>query len=254
VLGVLRNTVRLMGSMAHLAPRMPRKKTLAILLTAGFELMEARDDGERARITHHAVEGAKALVSDREVAFVNAVLHRLPGALAAEVRADLPPTVHLAFTYSHPAELVERWVEEFGEAASAKLLRWNQEPAPMYVRMEPGVAPIDGLTPTKWPDFYEVGEVDRAALHKLFDAREAYAQDPSPATRWTCSTRSRARTCWTFAPPPAARRGSSSRAWAAAARWSASKATSDASPACAKTYPTGTRRPACACCTRRWAT
>ncbi len=48
----------------------------------------------------------------------------------------------------------------------------------MYVRMEPGVAPIDGLTPTKWPDFYEVGEVDRASLHKLFDAREAYAQDP----------------------------------------------------------------------------
>lgn len=111
-----------------------RPDTLDILRVGAFQLRHLD------RIPPHAavqttVAVAKRLGGDRVAAFVNAVLRRVPRtppAVAAPPADD--PVAGLARSASHPAWLVERWHRQFGAEATAALLQWNNQKAPLVVQ------------------------------------------------------------------------------------------------------------------------
>ncbi len=82
------------------------------------------------------VEVAKRRTGTKSAAFINAVLRRL---LQEQEAAGTDPTtapapIALAARYSHPDWLVERWVKRFGEQASERLLRHNNQPPPLVIQ------------------------------------------------------------------------------------------------------------------------
>jgi 16S rRNA (cytosine967-C5)-methyltransferase len=159
------------------------------LLTGGRPLDEATRWLLRSALTEvlllevaeHAAVNENVAQAGRASGLVNAVLRRAcreKSALKAGLEA-LEPEVR----FSHPAFLLERWRKQFGEAGMLALARWNQEPAPVYVRLnrlhmeaEAGMAGVPGLTP-QGNDFYRCEGLPLAALA----AGWCYAQDPSTA-------------------------------------------------------------------------
>jgi 16S rRNA (cytosine967-C5)-methyltransferase len=168
-----------------LIERPPRARLRAILLVAGFELIEGGDEHHVARVVHHAVEQTKTLASAPEARLVNAVVRKLSTALAAEVAPPkLAAAAQLASYYSHPEWLVERWLAQFGAAGARELLEWNQHPAPVYARWRlrersPSAEELNCLAATAWPGFYEVKPGHWGDVEKLLGAGILYLQDPS---------------------------------------------------------------------------
>ena len=179
--GVVRWSSRLEAALAGLMARPPRTKVKAILVVAGFELLEGGPT-LTAKVIHHAVEKAKTVASAKEAGLVNAVARKLALRLA-EKPADL------ATEFSHPEWLVARWTQQFGAAPTRQLLEWNQQPAPVYARWrieapvsavaEPMADRPEYLAPTKWPGFYEVKAGKWDEIRRLANAGALYLQDPS---------------------------------------------------------------------------
>jgi 16S rRNA (cytosine967-C5)-methyltransferase len=78
---------------------------------------------------HAAVDTSVSLARDaaggKAAGFVNAVLRRLTRVPPAAFEEDPRDAAALAAAYSHPAWLVERWVDRFGIEGTEGLLRWN---------------------------------------------------------------------------------------------------------------------------------
>ncbi len=204
VLGVVRHFGRIDAALGRRVAHRPRFATHAVLLIAGFELIEAandRDDGRVAKIVHHAVEQAKGLASPAEARLVNAVVRKLAPVLGAPAPTLNVSAEELGEYYSHPAWLVKSWLAQFGPEATRKLLEWNQRPAPVYARWRgaagaagstpPGattaaatptataVAPPDFLKPTQWPGVFEIESGRWPAVEALLKSGKLYLQDPS---------------------------------------------------------------------------
>jgi 16S rRNA (cytosine967-C5)-methyltransferase len=170
--GVVRWSSRIESAMAGLMARPPRAKVLALLTVAGFELLEGGPD-LTAKVIHHAVEKAKTVCSAKEAGLVNAVARKLAIRLAEK------PT-DLATEFAHPEWLVGRWTQQFGAETTRKLLEWNQQPAPVYVRWrKEDVSVPEFLAPTKWPGFYEVKAGKWDEIRRLANEGTLYVQDPS---------------------------------------------------------------------------
>jgi 16S rRNA (cytosine967-C5)-methyltransferase len=172
--GVVRWASRLESALAGLMTREPRTKVKAVLMIAGFELLEAGTDAEGgvAKVIHHAVERAKGVASPKEAGLVNAVARKMAARLA-ETPADL------ATELAHPEWLVARWTRQFGAATTRQLLEWNQQPAPVYARWRTD-APVPAfLAPTKWDGFYEVKAGKWDEVRRLANEGVLYLQDPS---------------------------------------------------------------------------
>ena len=216
--GAIRNFGRLDFLLGTLIPQAPRARLRAVLLIAGFELLEAgaapAGAGQEAQIVHHAVSKAKLLLSAPEVRLVNAVLRKLsrePG-LHAAPPAPGAGAMELARYFSHPEWLVWRWLAQFGAGATCQLLRWNQTPPPVYARWRgrpaegaptggpqsqaPGgalkssgaeAAPDAGidrpefLQATSWPGFHVVPAGRWPAIESLLAEGALYLQDPATA-------------------------------------------------------------------------
>ena len=216
--GAIRNLGRLDSILGTMISQAPRARLRAVLLIAGFELLEAGgaapEEGQAARIVHHAVSQAKLLLSPPEVRLVNAVLRKL--AQASGLRGKPPSAgadaAELARYFSHPEWLVRRWVAQFGADATGQLLRWNQTPPSIYARWRgwPGrgglthgpespasedtpdgsgaEAPRDSrserpefLQPTSWAGFYVVPTGHWPAIERLLAEGALYLQDPATA-------------------------------------------------------------------------
>lgn len=186
--GAVRHLGRLNEAVDAVVARSPRARLRAVLLVAGFELLEAGaapvEEGQAARIVHHAVAQAKTLLSAAEARLVNAVLRKLAG--AADRRAAPPDagagTEELARFYSHPAWLVRRWLAHFGPDATRRLLQWNQTPPPVYARWRPtssGDRPPTWLQPAAWPGFHVVPAGRWPEIERLLASGALYLQDPS---------------------------------------------------------------------------
>jgi 16S rRNA (cytosine967-C5)-methyltransferase len=201
---VVRHFGRIEGELGRLVSHPPRFVTRAILLVAGFELIEARlrpDSGPdpartvgvTAKIVHHAVEQAKELASPAEARLVNAVVRKLALGLAAGPPPKIASAAALADFFSHPEWLVRRWLTQFGADPTRRLLEWNQQPAPVYARWRPGppgaAAAGDGLDrqpdeapdwlkPTSWPGYLEVPSGRWRDVEPLLKAGRLYLQDP----------------------------------------------------------------------------
>jgi 16S rRNA (cytosine967-C5)-methyltransferase len=176
--GVVRWSSRIESGLAGLMARPPRTKVRAVLMVAGFELLEqgagskGQGAGGVAKVIHHAVEKAKTVCSAKEAGLVNAVARKLALRLA-ETPADL------ATEFAHPEWLVARWIQQFGAATTRRLLEWNQQPAPVYARWRIE-APVPGfLAPTPWPGFHEVKAGKWDEVRRLVGEGALYVQDPS---------------------------------------------------------------------------
>lgn len=104
---------------------------------------------------------------------VNAVLRRVARegrALwqAIDTAPGLTVTESLAQRYSHPAWLIRRWLERWGEHRTEAVLRWNNQHPDYWLRLAPGTAPpaeavtgwipgaaraAAGSRPAAWPGF-----------------------------------------------------------------------------------------------------
>lgn len=130
-------------------------------------------------VAEHAAVNENVGLAGRASGLVNAVLRRScrergallqgMGALGVETRT------------SHPAFLLRRWELQYGEAGMEKLAEWNQEPAPVFVRLNrlhpeaiAGMARTEGVE-SVGGDFYRCEILPRSAL----EAGWCYAQDPS---------------------------------------------------------------------------
>jgi 16S rRNA (cytosine967-C5)-methyltransferase len=169
--GVVRWSSRLEAGLAGLMARPPRTKVKAVLLIAGFELLEGGPDLV-AKVVHHAVERARTVCSPKEAGLVNAVARKLAGRLA-EKPADL------ALEFAHPGWLVARWTRQFGAEATRQLLAWNQQPAPVHARWRLSAAVPDCLAPTPWAGFFEVKAGRWDEVRRLANEGALYLQDPS---------------------------------------------------------------------------
>ncbi len=178
--GVVRWASRLDLALDGLMARPPRTKVRAILLVAGFELLEQGlgkkelPDGVAAKVIHYAVEQAKTVASPKEAGLVNAVARKMATKLT-----EAPGTP--AGRWAHPAWLVARWEKQFGAEATAKLLEWNQTPAPVYARWrkKDETSRPDFLVPTKWTGFFEVKAGHWEEVRQLANDGSLYLQDPS---------------------------------------------------------------------------
>ncbi len=185
VFGVVRHFGRLDAALRRLVPHAPRFPTRAVLLVAGFELLEGAagpvEDGLVAKIVHHAVEQAKSLASPAEARLVNAVVRKLAPVLATPPPPKLATAEVLAEYYSHPEWLVRRWLLAFGAEPTRKLLEWNQQPAPVYARWRnlSGAVPPPWLTPTAWSGFFEVAPGHWPEVEPLLRNGDLYLQDPA---------------------------------------------------------------------------
>lgn len=185
VLGVVRHFGRIDATLARLVAHPPRFATRAVLYIAGFELIEAHasstgEEGQVAKIVHHAVEQTKALASPAEARLVNAVVRKLAPAMSRPAPVAEAAAEELAEYFSHPGWLVKSWLAQFGPGATRQLLEWNQQPAPVYARWrEAGESRPEFLKPTAWPDFFEVESGRWADVEPLLKTGKLYLQDPS---------------------------------------------------------------------------
>jgi len=169
--GVVRWSSRIESALAGLMARPPRTKVRAVLMVAGFELLEGGTD-LTAKVIHHAVEKAKTVCSAKEAGLVNAVARKLALRLA-EKPADV------ATEFAHPEWLVARWTQQFGAATTRQLLEWNQQPAPVYARWRIEAPVPEFLAPTQWPGFFEVKAGKWDEVRRLVGEGALYVQDPS---------------------------------------------------------------------------
>jgi 16S rRNA (cytosine967-C5)-methyltransferase len=181
--GAIRHYGRIENVVATLVRLRPRSRVMAILLLAGYELIEGGGEGHAAKVGHHAVTQTKALASESEARLVNAVVRKLAEALAAQqAPGKIATAAALGDFFSTPEWLVERWLAQFGAEGTRALLEWNLKPAPVHARWRlkeaPGAAELEWLEPTSWTGYHAVksghwGEVGRA----LSDGK-IYLADP----------------------------------------------------------------------------
>jgi 16S rRNA (cytosine967-C5)-methyltransferase len=169
--GVVRWSSRIESALAGLMARPPRTKVRALLMVAGFELLDGGPD-LTAKVIHHAVEKAKTVCSAKEAGLVNAVARKLALRLAGKP-ADV------ATELAHPEWLVTRWTQQFGAVTTRQLLEWNQQPAPVYARWRTEAPVPECLAPASWPGFYEVKAGKWDEVRRLVGEGALYVQDPS---------------------------------------------------------------------------
>jgi len=192
VYGVVRHAGRIEAALGRIVAHPPRFGTRAMLFLAGFELIEdGSDPGRAARIVHHAVGQAKNRASAAEGRLVNAVARRLAETLPIQPVPSMGASAAaLAEYYSHPLWLIQRWLREYGEAATHALLEWNQRPAPIYARLRSHKEDVNSLyndgkelapllRATPWPNYFEVPSGRWAELEPLLKSGRLYVQDPS---------------------------------------------------------------------------
>ena len=140
---------------------------------------------------HAAVSTAVSLASElrgtRAGGFVNAVLRRLPLQPGIEPSPTTPR--ELAWAYSHPPWLVERWIGRLGLEETTRLLDWNnQKPSLVLQPARQGLpAIIDRMTAAAIPfrlapfDAGLVVEAGRPADLPGYDSGDFQVQDPAQA-------------------------------------------------------------------------
>lgn len=132
-------------------------------------------------VPSHAAVNETVAAAGRSGALVNAVLRR-----AGREEASLLALVEkqpLSVRYSHPEFLVRRWIKIMGKAKTEALCQWNQDPAPVFVRLNALHEEAAGRL-AQIPDLVDIGEgfyqcetTPREALKNGW----CYAQDPSTA-------------------------------------------------------------------------
>lgn len=179
--GALRHMKRIDDHVARLVPRPPRTRLRAVLLVAGYELIESQAEGQAALIVHHAVEQAKTLASPAEARLVNAVVRKLVVALQSEpVPGKLASAEVLASYFSHPVWLVQRWLAQWGAGPTRALLELHQHPATVFARWRDRTSlPPPWLPPAAVAGFVEVPSGHWHEVEPLIEQGKLHLHDPA---------------------------------------------------------------------------
>lgn len=84
---------------------------------------------------YESVELVKRARKRSAAAFVNAVLRKLSGKEIEENAAEGLQAQEIAATWAHPGWLVERWIQEFGTAATAEICKYDQRIPATSIRL-----------------------------------------------------------------------------------------------------------------------
>lgn len=108
---------------------------LQILRVAAYEVGFARETPAPVAVDL-AVRQARTL-GRGPASFANAVLRALVRTADGELPAPQsgPPDVRLAITYAHPVWLVRRWMDRFGVSTAEAILKANNQPPDLAVRV-----------------------------------------------------------------------------------------------------------------------
>ena len=131
---------------------------------------------------HAAVFETVELAPARTRKLINAILRR-----ASREKPDLmkmaevqPPAVR----FSEPEFLIEKWTGQFGEEVMLELCRWNNQPPPVYARINQlKLSPTEFLQryPNNEPLLEPSGFVRSTAPGVAIANGDCYVQDPSTA-------------------------------------------------------------------------
>ena len=142
-------TLRWQGTFDHVIAELSRRpvakldpEVLDILRSATFQLLHL-DRVPAAAVVSDAVNMTKKAGKKSAGPFVNALLRRI-----SRERAQLPVPPrpenlddraaaldYLTVTLSHPRWLAARWLDRYGFAATEAWLRFNNQPAPLTLRV-----------------------------------------------------------------------------------------------------------------------
>ena len=140
---------------------------LAALRLGAYQLTHLDKIPQHA-VVHESVELARELGRARAAGFVNAVLRRLargrpPHALPIRPEPTASRVNQLAYlttTLSHPAWLVERWLDRFGFDAAERWCQFNNESPDVTLRSQGRLTPLEivaalgragvAAAPTRW--------------------------------------------------------------------------------------------------------
>lgn len=135
------------------------------------------------RVAAHAAVHETVNAAGPARALVNAVLRRA----LREEHSTLPKAEDqpLWLAHSHPQWLIERWTADFGRDAVAALCQWNQQPPPLFLRLnrlKPEAAAALAALPEvePWPQREDFFTTKRPPLQALNEGW-CYIQDPSTA-------------------------------------------------------------------------
>jgi len=141
VMGVLRWRSGLDDEIAAAASPPRKKLDLEIVIALRLAVYQFRflDRIPRRAALHESVELVKRARKRSAASFVNAVLRKLSAStpLDSPVRAGVQSFSwqRIAKLFAHPPWLVERWTNDYGEAASEMICRYNQSTPQTTVRL-----------------------------------------------------------------------------------------------------------------------
>ena len=120
------------------------REVVAILRISIFQLLHL-DRVPTAAVVDDAVELARRAGKKSAAGFVNALLRRVSRERRTLPLPQDPPIDFLSITLSHPRWLVERWLTRYGVEATTRWARFDNEPAPLTLRVNTLRATRDGL-------------------------------------------------------------------------------------------------------------
>jgi len=153
-----------------------------ILRMAAFQLQWLDRVPARAAV-HSAVELTRRHSHDGLIRLVNAVLRRMQreGDTLEYPDREEDPGAYLSVYYSHPRWLVDRWRQRWGEARTEALLRADNDPTGLHVRLNTLRADSAAFAAGLPDDFAAPRPVD--LLPDVYELAEAEGLFDSPAYR-----------------------------------------------------------------------
>jgi 16S rRNA (cytosine967-C5)-methyltransferase len=177
--GILRNLRGLDMLVDHLSKGPIQREARDVLRLGLYQIFWTR-------VPAHAAVNETVELAGRARKLVNAVLRRaLREREKLEKRLENAPD---AVRLSHPDFLLQRWAEQWGSDIARQLAEWNNQPTPVYIRLNPlkeeaarevlEIAVKDGLAEPageRFPLFYRVQHLQPHWLNNGL----IYVQDPS---------------------------------------------------------------------------
>ena len=120
------------------------REIVAILRMSIFQLLHL-DRVPAAAVVDDAVELARRAGKNSAAGFVNALLRRVSRERTTLPLPQQPPIDFLSITLSHPRWLVDRWLTRYGVEAATAWAKFDNEPAPLTLRVNTLRTTRDGL-------------------------------------------------------------------------------------------------------------